>query len=134
MYATFIIVNTCETQAQYPRNCALRGTALARRGPVMSEARPAAAAAASKWPMFDLSDAAWSSDFPCCNDQHRARVAAPTCDSKQYIQWIESWIMHRGAPRSDHRVQCLCRALLTTERHHSGPPRSLATGTTRLVL
>ena len=43
---------------------------------------PAAAAAASKWPIFDLSDVAWSSVLPCCNDQHRARVAAPTYESK----------------------------------------------------
>ena len=54
------------------RSCALTASTPASRGPATSDARPAAAAAASRWPRFDLSDA-HSSGPPA-----RAREAAPT--------------------------------------------------------
>ena len=57
----------------YPRSCALTGTIPARSGPATTDARPAAAAAASRWPMFDLREV-------LAIGARTARVAAPTCD------------------------------------------------------
>ena len=48
------------------------------RGPTTSEARPAAAAAGSKWPTFDFSDVHWIAVTPRSVGLHNARVAAPT--------------------------------------------------------
>jgi hypothetical protein len=39
------------------RSCALTTTIPTKSGPATNDERPAAAAAASKWPMFDFSDA-----------------------------------------------------------------------------
>ena len=47
-------------------------------GPTTSDARPAAAAAGSKWPTFDFSDVHCIAAMPCSVDLHNARVAAPT--------------------------------------------------------
>jgi len=44
------------TRNPHPRNCALMATCAAPRGVSISEERPAAAAAASKWPMFDFNE------------------------------------------------------------------------------
>ena len=65
-------------QGTYPRNCAFTATTDAIRGPTSSDARPAAAAAGSKWPTFDFSDVHWIATVPCSVDLHNALVAAPT--------------------------------------------------------
>ena len=62
------------------RSCALTATTPASRGPATSDARPAAAAAASRWPRFDLSDAQRTT-APRCSlrvGPHSALLAAPT--------------------------------------------------------
>ena len=51
-------------QGTYPRNCAFTATIEANRGPTTSDARPAAAAAGSKWPTFDFSDVHWIVSVP----------------------------------------------------------------------
>jgi hypothetical protein len=56
--------NVCEMQGTYPRSCALTATTEAISGPTTSEARPAAAAAGSKWPTFDFSDVHWIATLP----------------------------------------------------------------------
>ena len=58
----------------YPRNCALTATTPAKRGPTISDARPAAAAAASKWPRFDFRDVHCTG----VDSVQSARTAAPT--------------------------------------------------------
>ena len=63
------------------RSCALTATTLASNGPATSDDRPAAAAAASRWPRFDLRDAQRTT-APCASlraGPHSALVAAPTC-------------------------------------------------------
>ena len=55
------------------RSCALTATRPARSGPATSDDSPAAAAAASRWPRFDLRDVHSASSLA------RARDAAPTC-------------------------------------------------------
>ena len=70
---------TRDAQFQNPRSCALTATTLADRGTTTRDARPAAAAAASRWPTFDFSDA----QCACCEvppslTKHRAPIAAPT--------------------------------------------------------
>ena len=65
-------------QGTYPRNCAFTATTEAISGPTTSDARPAAAAAASKWPTFDFRDVHWIAAFPRSVDLHSALVAAPT--------------------------------------------------------
>ena len=66
------------TQETYPRSWALTATVEAISGPTTSDARPAAAAAGSKWPTFDFRDVHWIAVFPLSIDLHNARVAAPT--------------------------------------------------------
>ena len=68
----------CKTQETYPRSCALTATAEAIRGPTTSDAKPAAAAAGSKWPTFDFRDVHWIATLPWSVGLHNARVAAPT--------------------------------------------------------
>ena len=53
-----------KSQETYPRNCALTATTEAISGPTTSDARPAAAAAGSKWPTFDFSDVHWIATLP----------------------------------------------------------------------
>ena len=53
-----------KTQGTYPRSCALTATTDAISGPTTSDARPAAAAAGSKWPTFDFSDVHWIAILP----------------------------------------------------------------------
>ena len=48
----------------YPRNCAFTAITEAISGPTTSDARPAAAAAGSKWPTFDFSDVHWIGAVP----------------------------------------------------------------------
>ena len=55
------------------RSCALTATMPASSGPATSDDSPAAAAAASRWPRFDLRD------VHSANSLARARDAAPTC-------------------------------------------------------
>ena len=76
-----IIINTKKT---YPRSCALIATTPAKRGPMISDERPAAAAAASKWPRFDLRDVHWTDGPP--DSLQSARTAAPTCKMPIVIQ------------------------------------------------
>jgi hypothetical protein len=47
-----------------PLSWALIATAEAIRGPTTNDARPAAAAAGSKWPTFDLRDVHWIATLP----------------------------------------------------------------------
>ena len=56
----------------------MTATAEAINGPTTSEARPAAAAVGSKWPIFDFSDVHWIVVIPWSVGLHNARVAAPT--------------------------------------------------------
>ena len=67
-----------KSQETYPRSCAFTATTEAVSGPTTSDARPAAAAAGSKWPTFDFSDVHWIAVLPRSVDLHNARVAAPT--------------------------------------------------------
>ena len=53
-----------KTQETYPRSCALPAMTEAISGPTISEARPAAAAAGSKWPTFDFRDVHWIVSVP----------------------------------------------------------------------
>ena len=62
----------------YPRNCAFTATTEAISGPTTSDARPAAAAAGSKWPTFDFSDVHWIATLSWSVGLHNALVAAPT--------------------------------------------------------
>ena len=48
----------------YPRNCAFTATTEAISGPATSDARPAVAAAGSKWPTFDFRDVHWIATLP----------------------------------------------------------------------
>jgi hypothetical protein len=47
-----------------PRSCAFTATIEAISGPTTSDARPAAAAAGSKWPTFDFRDVHWIATLP----------------------------------------------------------------------
>ncbi len=73
-----------KTQETYPRNCALTATTEAIEGPTISDARPAAAAAGSRWPTFDFRDVHWIAASPRSVDLHNALVAAPTYNDKSY--------------------------------------------------
>ena len=53
-----------KTQGTYPRSCALTATTEAISVPTTSDANPAAAAAVSKWPMFDFKDVHWIATLP----------------------------------------------------------------------
>ena len=55
-------------------------------GPTTSEARPAAAAAGSRWPTFDFRDVHWIATFPLSVDLHNARVAAPTYNYNRILR------------------------------------------------
>ena len=55
-------------------------------GPTTSDARPAAAAEASKWPTFDFRDVHWIATLPWSVDLHNALVAAPTYNDREIIQ------------------------------------------------
>ena len=55
-------------------------------GPTTSEARPAAAAAGSKWPTFDFSDVHWIAILPWSVGLHSALVAAPTYDDTTFMR------------------------------------------------
>ena len=69
----------------YPRNCAFTAITEAISGPTTNEARPAAAAAGSKWPTFDFSDVHWIDALPRSVGLHNARVAAPTYDETKIL-------------------------------------------------
>ena len=73
-------------QGTYPRSCAFTATAEAIRGPATSDARPAAAAAGSKWPTFDFSDVHWIAALPWPVGLHNALVAAPTYNDTKYAK------------------------------------------------
>ena len=75
-----------KTQGTYPRSWALTAIAEAIRGPTTNDARPAAAAAVSKWPTFDFSDVHWIASLPRSVDLHNARVAAPTYNDTKSSQ------------------------------------------------
>ena len=64
----------------------MTATAEAINGPTTSDARPAAAAAGSKWPTFDFRDVHWIATLPWPVDLHNARVAAPTYNSTKSIR------------------------------------------------
>ena len=70
----------------YPRNCAFTAITEAISGPTTNEARPAAAAAGSKWPTFDFRDVHWMATIPRSVGLHNALVAAPTCNDTRYIR------------------------------------------------
>ena len=61
-----------DTSDTYLRSCALTGMIPAKSGPATTDARPAAAAAASRWPMFDFREVHTVG-------ARIARLAAPTC-------------------------------------------------------
>ena len=73
-------------QGTYPRSCAFTATTDAISGPTTSDARPAAAAAGSKWPTFDFSDVHWITAAPCSVGLHNARVAAPTYNDTEIMR------------------------------------------------
>ena len=75
-------------QETYPRSCAFTATTEAISGPTTSDARPAAAAAGSKWPTFDFSDVHWITAAPCSVDLHIALVAAPTYNNTTFMREI----------------------------------------------
>ena len=64
----------------------MTATTEAISGPTTSDARPAAAAAGSKWPTFDFSDVHWIAVFPLSVDLHNARVAAPTYSDTKFMR------------------------------------------------
>ena len=64
----------------------MAATTEAISGPTTSDARPAAAAAGSKWPTFDFSDVHWISVFSCSAGLHNALVAAPTYNDTEIMQ------------------------------------------------
>ena len=64
----------------------MTATTEAVSGPTTSDARPAAAAAVSKWPMFDFSDVHWIAAPPCFVGLHNALVAAPTYNDTRYMR------------------------------------------------
>ena len=86
----------------YPRSCALTATAPAKRGPTISDDRPAAAAAASRWPRFDFRE------VHCTNvdSMQSARTAAPTYK----MPIIRESTRNSNIPRSDRPEQFRCRA------------------------
>ena len=86
----------------YPRSCALTATAPAKRGPTISDDRPAAAAAASRWPRFDFRE------VHCTNvdSMQSARTAAPTYK----MPIIRESTRNSNIPRSDRPEQFQCRA------------------------
>ena len=104
-------------------------TAPANRGPTISDDRPAAAAAASKWPRFDFIDV-HCTVFPFETLQ-RARTAAPTYKMPIVIESTTN----RNIPRSDRPEQFQCRV----PRGSSCPcyriahSRSIASETTHLA-
>ena len=57
-------------------------------GPTTSDARPAAAAAGSKWPTFDFSDVHWMAALPRSFGLHNALVAAPTYKDTKVLKDI----------------------------------------------
>ena len=64
----------------------MTATTEAISGPTTSDARPAAAAAASKWPTFDFSDVHWIAILPWPVDLHNALVAAPTYNDTEIMR------------------------------------------------
>ena len=79
-------------QPSHPRSCAFTATTPASSGPTARHARPAPAAAASRWPTFDLRDAHRTpvqlqeepsllepSRRACSHTIGKALSAAPTC-------------------------------------------------------
>ena len=72
-----------------------------KRDPTISDARPAAAAAASRWPRFDFRDV----HCTCIESVQRARTAAPT-----YMSFIIGSTKNGNIPRSDRPEQFQCRA------------------------
>ena len=96
-----------KTQETYPRSCALTATTEAISGPTTSDAKPAAAAAGSKWPTFDLRDVHWMAALPRTVGLHNARVAAPTYDDTEIIQ---RKTVRKHIPRWGPRAPCPCRA------------------------
>ena len=64
----------------------MTATTEAISGPTTSDARPAAAAAGSKWPTFDFRDVHWIAALPCSADLHNARVAAPTYNDTGFMR------------------------------------------------
>ena len=75
-----------KAQETYPRNCALTATTETISGPTTSDARPAAAAAGSRWPTFDFSDVHWIALFPLPVGLHNALVAAPTYNYNRIVR------------------------------------------------
>ena len=64
----------------------MRATTEAISGPTASEARPAAAAAGSKWPTFDFRDVHWIAVTPRSVGLHNALVAAPTYNETTFMR------------------------------------------------
>ena len=64
----------------------MTATTEAISGPTTSDARPAAAAAGSKWPTFDFRDVHWIAAVPRSVGLHNARVAAPTYNNITFMR------------------------------------------------
>ena len=64
----------------------MTATTEAISGPTTSDARPAAAAAGSKWPTFDFRDVHWIAAVPRSVGLHNALVAAPTYDYDRILR------------------------------------------------
>ena len=62
----------------------MTATTEAISGPTTSDARPAAAAAGSKWPTFDFRDVHWIAVPPPVG-LHSALVAAPTYNGTEFM-------------------------------------------------
>ena len=111
-----------DTSGTYPRSCALTGMIPAKSGPATTDARPAAAAAASRWPMFDFREVHTVG-------ARIARLAAPTCEETHSLK--EAAPRTRLAPRWDPRAPCPCRALPAPDARRPTRPRAAAAATTR---
>ena len=116
-----------ETRGQtYPRSCAFTATTAAYRGATTNDARPAAAAAASRWPTFDFSDAHCTACLASPDSKQRARTAAPTYGSLEINRQGQCRPLYTryntsiGSP-SAVPVPCASRlvapALVSTPRH-----------------
>ena len=101
----------------------MTATTEAISGPTISDARPAAAAAGSKWPTFDFSDVHWIGAVPRSVGLHNALVAAPTYNDREIIQRKN---VRKNAPRWDHQAPCPCRAPPKKVQSRLAPLRSIA--------
>ena len=111
------------------RSCALATTTAMSRGATMRDARPAAAAEGSKWPMFAFKEAHYTTVSSRPVGSHIAPTTAPTYKKR---------FKNRGQtilPQSGPRAPFPCRALRGRTRPHYpyAQLRSAASTMTRLA-